>query len=626
MTIDPELIIVTSVNEIPTVPLSELQTGQMFGYTGTGDLKKVSTNELLGFIKSGIKGNATQANAPTPYTAEDFPNGLFETYVVRTPLTMPNNWGSAVTQAELDANNVYFDVKNGVITKSLSFKNNEILEGSVTPQKTTFATDVFSYGKNRFDKSTVTVGKYVNAITGSLSDNSNYLASDFIFIGDLQLQFITFSPQLIHVAFYSEKNAENFISGREYGEETIIVPQNAKWLRCSLYDDGMKETFQIENGISETNYENFQSKNGIFIEGIILPAKQDDPLPEILIPTINWLAYGIEYNFYFKSFIVPKIAEKLENYYCSAFGYRGKFLEKKVRVGAYDDFNFFFKVEDSENSRIKNVNFKTAPANNGSGQNRKILVIGDSTVNHGIIVKHISDYFASDVMNVTMIGTRQSMGVNHEGRSGWTMQNYIESTNISGVENPFSSGGTFNFSNYLTTTNQTMGTNDWVFIQLGINDLYATSLMDGSQTESVINTRINDIKLRLELIINSIKSHNPNIRIGIIQTFPPAISQDATGNLLNSSFYSLEYYLKKGLAKWWEYLLEFYDNQDKRDARIYLIGANSVIDRENDFITANQNIDQYDSTQVEVQVDDVHPVDGYKQVGDMYIGAIKYFG
>ena len=150
--------------------------------------------------------------------------------------------------------------------------------------------------------------------------------------------------------------------------------------------------------------------------------------------------------------------------------------------------------------------------------------------------------------------------------------------------------------------------------------------MDGSQTETAINDRLNAIKARLEVIINSIKAHNANIRVGIIQTFPPAISQDATGNLLNLSFYSLEYYYKKGLAKWWEYLIGFYDTDTKRSEKIYLIGANAVIDRENDFATAMQNIDNYDNTQIEVQMDDVHPYDGYNQVGDIYIGAIKYFG
>lgn len=118
MAIDPRLVSIKKVSDIPTVPLSELQTGQMFGYTGDGDLKKVATNDLLGFIKSGIKGTATQANAPTVYSAETYPDGLFERYVVSAPLAAPNNWGNiVVTQEELNSNVVFFNVKNGVVTK-----------------------------------------------------------------------------------------------------------------------------------------------------------------------------------------------------------------------------------------------------------------------------------------------------------------------------------------------------------------------------------------------------------------------------------------------------------------------------------------------------------------------------
>ena len=622
MAIDPKLV---SIKEAKDLPTSEAKYTSDFLFFEDQVLKKSPMSNIYDKVTSGIKGVATQSNAPTVYTPETYPNGLFESYVVREPLTMPNAWGYVVTQAELDANYVYFDVRDGVITKSLSYKNNEILEGSVTPDKTSFMSSILLFGKNRFDKSTLINGFYVNAVTGGLSANASYFASDWIRTADIRSQEITLT-NLIHIAFYTKDKI--FISGREGGGDTIQVPANAYFCRVSLYNyTAMENNFQIEVGDSKTTYESYQTPTEqIVIPGLFIP-EETPRFPKILAPSLFYLLSGQEYNFYFNSFIVAPFAEKLSNYYCSAFGYRGKFMADKLRVTPTDDFNIYFKVENNTKNSTKNINFKTAPTSSGNGVTRKALVIGDSTINQEVIIDHIADFFDTDVMNLSLIGTRQTTSGNkHEGRSGWTMKNYIEDATFSGVSNPFSSGGTFNFANYLTTTSQTIGANDWVFIQLGINDLYGTALMDGSQTETAINDRLNAIKARLEVIINSIKSHNPNIRIGIIQTFPPAISQDATGNLLNSSFYSLEYYLKKGLAKWWEYLLEFYDNQDKRDARIYLIGANAVIDRENDFATANQNIDQYDSTQVEVQVDDVHPVDGYKQVGDMYIGAIKYFG
>lgn len=75
--------------------------------------------------KSGITGTVTQGNAPTTYVPG---TPLFESYIVRAPLTMPNSWGFAVTQAELDANYVFFDVRNGVVSKEVSLKPDSGIE------------------------------------------------------------------------------------------------------------------------------------------------------------------------------------------------------------------------------------------------------------------------------------------------------------------------------------------------------------------------------------------------------------------------------------------------------------------------------------------------------------------
>lgn len=88
---------------------------------------KAETDYLLQQIDkkvvAGYKGIATQANAPSPYSASTHPNGLFERYIVNTPITSPNSWGNiVVTQAELNANTVFFNVTNGVVSKELSIK------------------------------------------------------------------------------------------------------------------------------------------------------------------------------------------------------------------------------------------------------------------------------------------------------------------------------------------------------------------------------------------------------------------------------------------------------------------------------------------------------------------------
>lgn len=579
------------------------------------------TDERINQVVSGIKGNATQANAPTAYTPEAYPNGLFETYVVRKPLTMPNSWGSAVTQSELDANYVFFDVKNGVVTKSLSAKSNEIADNSVTPEKTTFSEEILIYNKNRFDKSEVVLNKYVNSTNGNLEDSESYKSSGFMYVGDCQEGNITITT-MIHIAFYNKDKA--FISGGEYLGNTVAVPINAIYSRITLTTGKNVDTFQVEKGDVLTVYEAYQEPTSkIYIENLILDKNIQS---EIFFanPSEIYAVTGRQIDFLFESFIITNIGRKLSEYTASAFGGYGKFLSDRTRLVPSVDTTFDFRVERLPNISIENsISVKYAPLSNGSGVTRKVLVIGDSTVNSGYLIKAISDFFALDAMNVTFIGTRNTLGIAHEGRAGWSYEGYLTQASISGISNPFFDGTTFNFSNYLTTTSQTIGANDWVFIQLGINDLYSIS---GSFFEGDIEKRVQDMKTYLTEMISQIHGENSNIRIGLIMTTPPAISQDATGNLLSSAYYSSEYYMKKGLLKWWNELIESYDNATAKSNKIYLIPCNMVLDRVNNFQTEEQYIDAFNTNKKTVQIDDVHPSEsGYKQMATAYIGAIKYF-
>lgn len=611
----------------------------------------LANNQLIiSNAKSGIKGNATQINSPTSYNPTDFPNGLYESYKVIEPIATGSAWGIEVTQSELDANFVYFDVKNGVVSKFVSLKisgkdqyqsyldtttdsppmteaeyavyKGEILDSSVTTDKTTFAKSIKVFSTpNRFNKATKTSGHYINEVYGNESVNPSYNATDFIQVNDLQGNFIS-ATQLNHGAFYDKNKI--FLEGFSIVESKILVPLNAFFLRTSMYV-GSEDSFQVEEGISLSNYEDFTPPtNGTMIEGLVLPKTNQEEEVFFANPSFIYVVQNRQIDFIFESFMIPKIGRKLSEYYVSAFGYRGKFLENRTRLIPYDDSDFLLKIERYPNvTKQKYIAIKTAPIANGTGQTRKILVIGDSTVNSGYLIKAINDYFSTDAMNVNLIGTRNTGGILHEGRSGWTFDNYFTQSSISGVANPFFDGTTFNFSNYLTTTSQTIGSNDWVFLQLGINDLYSIA---GNFLGGDVDSKILQMQTQLQEIISQIHAVNSSIRIGIVMTTPPAISQDATANLLQSAFYSSEYYLKKGLVKWWEKLLNLFDNEDSRNSRVYLIPCNIILDRVNNFQTAEQDIDAFNTDKITVQIDDVHPTEnGYKQMATAYIGVMKYF-
>jgi len=642
-----EFIELKPVNEVPIIPLSELADGNIFGYTNDGDLKRTPTSELLSFVKSGVTGTATESNSPTTWTSGD--PDLYESYLVVEPITTGSAWGIEVTQTNLDENFVYFNVKNGVVTLFMTDKINgkdayqsyldtttdsppkteaewadlDISDGSVTPEKTNFANTAFIFSNaQRFDKTTVTANYFVNAVYGTLASNSGYVASDFIYVGDCASITMT---TLIHIAFYAENNEGSYISGREYGGDTIDVPTTANYCRVSVWNDLSVDAFQLEKGIYKTTYQNYVTPT----EGVIFPklverqvATSTSLFAQLTNPsTIYWLA-GKELSVYFNNTVIAGLGKKADSLYNSVLSSYGKFLEKKYRVVAPSlDFGFTLRTENGTNLISKTTNVKVAPTTNGNGITRKILTIGDSTVNAAYTIFKINQYFSTDVMNTNFIGTREGNGVKHEGRSGWAFSNY----NTDFPDNPFWNSGTssFDFSYYLSSTSQTMGANDWVFIQLGINDFFPSSILDNSFD---VDARLTSVQGYLDDMIASIHAHNADIRIGISVTIPPAISQDATGYSLNSSIYSLEYYVKKGLAKWWKYLLDTYDNTTSAANKIYLVSTNICIDRENNFPTTTMQIDAINTTMETVQNNDVHPdTTGYEQMSLPYIGIIKYF-
>lgn len=206
-----------------------------------------------------VKGNATQSNAPTPYDAVTYPNGLFETYIVRIPLTMPNSWGSAVTQAELDANFVYFDVKNGVVSKNLS-KKPEIEPFTNTGIKV--ITD-WNY-------------PYKNTPISELQIKTA-LAIDEIFIKDYDNNF---NYYLIQVLRNVDMTAFGY-SGNEYAIK--VVKQNKSDLTTEVWKIGFGNNEPIEKIPSKLE---FEDKFTVLIDWTKFPEFQSfdvDPSPIYLL-------------------------------------------------------------------------------------------------------------------------------------------------------------------------------------------------------------------------------------------------------------------------------------------------------------------------------------------------------
>lgn len=492
----------------------------------------------------------------------------------------------------------------------------------------TTAKIVRATGKNRINPETLVADKYVNAFTGLLEDNANYNATDFIYVGDLAKY--TISPLIRHIARYSSADASSYITGQEYPVSNTVTRGSENYVRLSFLksDSGL----QLESGDTATAYEPFSEVYKIESDTATVELPTVSKLKnEVIIPAPNTIHIlpANQYNLYFKNAFISDFGfDSVE--VVDAFSNSGQFMSKKFRLslGSFEEVNLILKgYKDGYLVSEKTILFKAASGGSGSGQTRKVLFLGDSTINQEVIVDHFKTYFDADVMSVSLQGTRTtSSGNKHEGRSGWTIDDYYQKDVVGGISNPFfnSSTSRFDFAYYLSQTGQTMGANDWFIVQLGINDLYPISI---SRDLEDAKTRVEAMLTKLNYIIASVKAVNANIRVGISMTIPPASEQDATAILLASSgaIFSKDAYEKIGLKTWWYELLKEFE--PRVSERIYLVPSNLFLDTENNFKTSDLPIDNYNTTLVKTQNDDVHPsANGYKQMADIYIGIVKYFG
>ena len=424
------------------------------------------------------------------------------------------------------------------------------------------------------------------------------------------------------------------------------------------------------------------------------------PNPSLVLPSKVWLYPSSQYNIFTKNVLIPDFGDNITNYRLNYEGSLGQQFERGFRinnVGASLNSTITLNLMKGRNIiQTKNHNLLSSSTSNGTGVNRKVLVIGDSTVDGGDIHIPLKSIFDADAMDLTFIGTRGTTGLMHEGRGGWTVNDYyafgrkLFRVNVSGMTTPptigaiyrqtagndfkivevnitggtgyfkmemvsgsvdlatsgtltkqsgtgdatisysgstsdsanpfyYATTGKFDLGNYLTTTGQTMANGDWIFFQLGINDVFGITDLPSAVT------KVNTIMTQLNEILANITAYNANIRVGIVITIPPA-GQDAFG--FNYALgQTSEMYQKTGLVTLQKKLIEVYDNEAQRTQNRYLVSAHLNLDTDYNFPISNYGVNSRNTKLIEMQSNGVHPdTTGNAQIADMYAGIIKYFG
>lgn len=190
----------------------------------------------------------------------------------------------------------------------------------------------------------------------------------------------------------------------------------------------------------------------------------------------------------------------------------------------------------------------------------------------------------------------------------------IASSNFEAVAgNPFWNATTsqLDFANYLNYNS--LATPDYVFIQLGVNDVFGLT-----SDQAVIDFTVTAFA-QLDSIITAIKTAMPSAKIAVVAS-PVGANQDAFGTNYACGQTAFRYH--RNLVTYNKYLYLKYTGKETQG--VYVLGAGVGVDTENNFPTTTQKINAHNSKTEDAQSNGVHPdKPGYDQFSDGWFPFMK---
>ena len=152
--------------------------------------------------------------------------------------------------------------------------------------------------------------------------------------------------------------------------------------------------------------------------------------PFVVIPPKIYVMRGLQAHIYPEHLLLERPSLYDHDIVCT----KGKQMERgwvwdhnPSAPDAFGVVGLTWNIHDVETTELlsggtTNINF--VDPNNKNGQNLKVCVIGDSLVNAAAMTARLLAIAETDVTKINLIGTRGS-GLNlHEGRGGWTINDY----------------------------------------------------------------------------------------------------------------------------------------------------------------------------------------------------------
>ena len=358
------------------------------------------------------------------------------------------------------------------------------------------------------------------------------------------------------------------------------------------------ENLKLEECMSIEGYQTLEE----VIDDVELLKNNSKEVKDFILPSVIPTVKEFETNIFWDNILLNTNIKSVERIdIANSIGGRNNVMEDRWRIylpsnttDITQTFNVYFNDTKNISKTIK-ADIKVLDKNFESGQTRKIIFIGDSLTDNNVYEPELLNLFKNDVMNIELLGSRGNAPNLHEGRAGWTTKHYCTQSSFNNRTNAFLNPNTskFDFSYYMN--NQNYASVDYVFINMGTNDLA------NSNTETVGY---------FTEMVNSIKTFNSNIVV-FVGLCPP----------LSSS--SDNYRLKNKRIELMQMLLNKFDK--RQDERILINPLVLNIDARNGFPTQGIAGTRHDNESLKVVTDNTHPLNSeYFKMADTIYCSIKY--
>lgn len=461
---------------------------------------------------------------------------------------------------------------------------------------------------NLLNMETATIGTGM-AANGKTYSGAGYLLTDYIPVneGDILTYQCVYNnePRMVKpfrwVCAFNENKEILSAKGSNTPLDAYTVPSEVAYVRltCSSGNQNVTKENAVVKGTELLPYESYGSFyilkesaiNEEFIKNIVDEANAN--ARPLALPSKIYSFVGYPISIYFRNVMDYHPNDVYVRKYGAATKGKQYADRWEYTPTTAETVQGSIMVYDHNYKRLNNQTIPVEVKDNTIKDSLSVLVIGDSTVDANHETQKMLDLATADGYDLTLLGTRGTSPNLHEGRSGWRASMYVEKAENNPFYNPDTA--TFDFSYYMTQ--QGYSGVDCVFIQLGINDMFAAQ--DGSNFDAAIDTFISG----MDTMVNSIHSYDTNIKVVINLIIPCGTDQDA---------FTADYNLSQTT---WRCKKNTYEaniallNKFKGVSNVYLSPFNAAIDTENNL------------------GGDVHPnPTGYKQLGTQmysYMRAIN---